>query len=422
VRLVVSAAGDSALPRPGDDGKRRIRCVGDARGVSRGYLHCMTRTSAMRVIDALVVAGLAASALVQLWSSPSTSLQGDRTVHTLLVVVITLPLLVRRRHPGLVCVAVWSSSWLQYELGAGLGQPFFAGVLALYAVGAHADYPQTLVGPVSAGAVVLTVDAQRLVAGDPLDEVVPVWFVLGGVWGFGRWMRRRRAEAASLTERAERAERDREQASEQAVAEERARIARELHDLVAHSMGVIVIQSQGAQRALDVDPEAARAALGSIEATGRNGLSEMRRLLGLLSDAGPGTSTSPQPSLARLRELVDVVRSTGLAVDLSIAGSARTLPPGVDLAAYRIVQEALTNTLKHAGAANARVAVHYRNDVVEVEVADDGTGPETTLSPGRGLVGMRERVALYEGTLETGASPGGGYVVRARLPVNGSPP
>lgn len=162
--------------------------------------------------------------------------------------MITLPLLVRRRQPLLVCITVWGASWLQFELGGGLGQPFFAGVLALYAVGAHTGYPEPVLGAAAAGASILAVDVPRLAAGDPVDEVIPLWFLLGGVWAFGRWMRRRRAEAVSLTERAEKAEQDREEQARLAVAEERARIARELHDLVAHSMGVIVIQSQGAQR------------------------------------------------------------------------------------------------------------------------------------------------------------------------------
>ncbi len=379
----------------------------------------MDRASAVKVVDVLVVLLLAASGVAQVWAAAPHALQGGPPVHSALVLLITLPLLVRRRQPLLVCLTVWGASWLQYELGGGLGQPFFAGVLALYAVGAHAGYPETLLGAAAAGASILVIDVPRLAAGDPIDEVVPLWFLLGGVWAFGRWMRRRRAEAVSLTERAERAEQDREEQARLAVAEERARIARELHDLVAHSMGVIVIQSQGAQRILDKDPHATLAALKAIESTGRNGLAEMRRLLGLLTESYSGNDASPQPRLERLDELVDQVRSAGLPVDFSIEGSARPLPPGVELAAYRIVQEALTNTLKHAGPASARVTVRYLSEAVEVEIADSGAGTGASHPPGHGLVGMKERVALYGGTLETGASEQGGYRVLARIPERG---
>jgi signal transduction histidine kinase len=379
----------------------------------------MDRASAVKVVDVVVVLLLAASGVAQIWGAAPGTLQGGPAVHTALLLLITLPLLARRRYPLLVCLTVWGVSWLQFELGGGLGQPFFAGVLALYSVGAHAGYPQTLFGVAGAAASLFAVDIPRLAAGDPVDEVVPLWFLLGGVWAFGRWMRRRRAEAVSLTERAEKAESDREERARLAVAEERARIARELHDLVAHSMGVIVIQAQGAQRMLDKDPQAARGALEAIESTGRNGLAEMRRLLGLLTESYSGDDTSPQPRLETLDQLVDQVRSAGLSVDLSIEGTARPLPPGVELAAYRIVQEALTNTLKHAGPASARVALRYLPEGVEVEVADSGAGQAAGHSPGHGLIGMKERVALYGGSLETGAMDQGGYRVLARIPERG---
>lgn len=379
----------------------------------------MDRASAVKVVDVVVMLLLAASAVAQVWSSAPGDLQGGPPVHTALVLLITLPLLVRRRHAVLVCVTVWGASWLQLELGGGLGQPFFAGVLALYAVGAHTGYPQTLAGAAAAAASILAIDIPRLAAGDPVDEVVPLWFVLGGVWAFGRWMRRRRAEAVSLTERAEKAEQEREERARLAIAEERARIARELHDLVAHSMGVIVIQAQGAQRMIDKDPQSALSALRAIESTGRNGLAEMRRLVGLLTKSSSGGDASPQPRLEGLDELVDQVRSAGLPVEFSMEGSARPLPPGVELASFRIVQEALTNTLKHAGPASARVTLRYLSDSVEVEVTDSGAGPVASHLPGHGLVGMKERVALYGGTLETGGSERGGYRVLARIPERG---
>jgi signal transduction histidine kinase len=382
----------------------------------------MNRVFAIRAADAVVVTVLAVSALVQVWSTSAAGWVGGRAVHTVLVVLITVPLLVRQRHAVLVLVTVVAASWLQYELGAGLGQPFFALLLALYAAGAHTDYPRTLAGPIFIAVVIVGLDVPRLAAGEPVDEVLPVWFVLAGVWGFGRWMRRRRAETAALTDRAETAEQERELQAARAVAEERARIARELHDLVAHSMGVIVIQSQGAQRMLDSDRARVRDALEAIETTSRDGLAELRRLLGLLTDPDTQGAAGPQPSLERLEDLVEQVRGTGLPVELTIEGEPQTLAPGAQLAAYRIVQEALTNTLKHAGPARACVTVQLRNNHLEVEVTDDGAGPHATTSPGHGLVGMRERVALYGGALEAGGHPDGGYRVHARLPVGGQTP
>jgi signal transduction histidine kinase len=379
----------------------------------------MKRVDVVRVADAVVVTVLVVSALVQVWSTPVAVWVGGRAVHSLLAVLITVPLLVRRRHALLVLVTVVAASWLQLELGGELGQPFFALLLALYAVGAHTGSPQTYAGPVLIAVVIVGLDVPRLVAGEPLDEVVPVWFVLAGTWGFGRWMRRRGVETAVLAARAEIAEREREEQAARAVAEERARIARELHDLVAHSMGVIVIQSQGAQRTLDTNPERVRESLRAIETTSRDGLSELRRLLGLLTDPDTEDADGPQPSLDRLEDLVAQVREAGLPIELTIEAEPPQLAPGVQLAAYRIVQEALTNTLKHAGSARACVTVQFANGHLEVEVTDDGAGPRSTTSPGHGLVGMRERVALYGGALEAGGRPDGGYRVHARLPVGG---
>jgi signal transduction histidine kinase len=187
-------------------------------------------------------------------------------------------------------------------------------------------------------------------------------------------------------------------------------------------MGMIVIQSQAAQRSLEARPDLAQQALSSIETAGRQGMAEMRRLLGLLTGAADG-SVTPQPSLRGLTELVDSVRAAGVPVDLHVAGELSTLPAGVDLSAYRIVQEALTNVVEHAGPASVTVCVRVGGGVVDVEVCDDGRGavPAGPRSGGHGLVGMRERVALYGGSVEAGARPGGGYRVHARLAVEGTP-
>jgi len=212
--------------------------------------------------------------------------------------------------------------------------------------------------------------------------------------------------------------REREVATREAVAAERAAIARELHDVVAHHMSVMVVQA-GAARAVGArDPAATAEALRQIEASGRTGLAEMRRLLAVLKAEEDGNGRAPQPGLARLGELLDAMRASGLPVGAVVEGTPRPLSPGVDLSAYRIVQEALTNALRHAGGASARVVVRYEPDAVQLEIGDDGPGPpeESEASGGHGLIGMRERVQLFGGEFVAGPRPGGGFLVHARLP------
>jgi signal transduction histidine kinase len=213
------------------------------------------------------------------------------------------------------------------------------------------------------------------------------------------------------------AERERDISAREAVAGERARIARELHDVVAHSVSVMVVQAQAGPRLL-ADLEQAKSSFRSIETTGREALVELRRLLGVLRSGDEHAATAPQPGLGALDALVEQVRQAGLRVDLRIEGEPAQLPAGVDLSAYRIVQEALTNTLKHAGSAEAEVIVRYGSATLELEILDNGVGPHTRVNgSGHGLVGMRERVALYGGLLETGNRNGHGFAVRARLPL-----
>lgn len=235
--------------------------------------------------------------------------------------------------------------------------------------------------------------------------------LLGGTpWIFGRLIRRRRLREAEL-DRARRA-------AEAAVVEERARVARELHDVVGHALGVITLQAEGAGRLLAEDPEEVAAALAAIASTSRDALVEMRRLVALLraSDDAPGRA--PAPGLARLQPLVEHVRAAGLPVELVIEGEPRPLPAGIDLSAFRIVQEGLTNALKHAGQATATVCVRYGEDELVVEVLDSGSStPPAESTAGHGLVGMRERVGLYGGRLEAGTVPGEGYALRASLPL-----
>ena len=207
-----------------------------------------------------------------------------------------------------------------------------------------------------------------------------------------------------------------------AIVEERARIARELHDVVAHSISVMVLQARGGRRVLESDPADAHDAFAVIESTGQQALDEMRRLVGMLRSGDESLPLAPQPSLKELDTLVEQVRAAGLPVDLAVEGEPRDLPPGVDLSAFRIVQEALTNALRHAGPARARVVLRYGADELELEISDDGPGTGDESGSGYGLVGMRERVSVYGGELQAGRQPEGGYALRVRLPLRSARP
>ncbi|MEW2066414.1 sensor histidine kinase [Streptomyces sp. NPDC007346] len=255
--------------------------------------------------------------------------------------------------------------------------------------------------------------------------IMTVPFVLA--WVMGDSLRTRRAYFSQLEERAARLEREREAQSKVAVAAERARIARELHDVVAHNVSVMVVQADGAAYVMDAAPDQARQALATISSTGRQALAEMRRLLGVLrtGDAPESGEYVPQPDVEQIEDLVDQVRRTGLTVDFKVEGTARPLPSGVELTAYRIVQEALTNTRKHGGPdAGASVRLVYFDDGLGLLVEDDGRGAAHELyedggadGAGHGMIGMRERVGMVGGTLDAGPRPGGGFRISALLPL-----
>jgi len=237
-------------------------------------------------------------------------------------------------------------------------------------------------------------------------------------WVLGDSMRYRRAYLTALEDRAARLERERDAQAQIATAAERARIARELHDVIAHNVSVMVVQADGASYALRTDPERAGQALAAISHTGRKALAEMRRLLGVLRSGDERADLAPVPGLDQLRELVDQARQAGMSVSLSLDGPPRPLPEGAELAAYRVVQESLTNTRKHGGlAAAAAVSLRYEPDGLLLQVTDDGLGAAAADDgPGHGLTGMRERIEMYGGTIQAGPLPGGGYQVTARLP------
>jgi signal transduction histidine kinase len=240
-----------------------------------------------------------------------------------------------------------------------------------------------------------------------------------GAWGLGAYARARRGYREELEARAALLEREREQLARLAVHEERAAIARELHDIVAHSVGVMLVGVRGARDALRTAPGAAEETLARVEASGERSVAELRRILALLRDPAAAADTRPQPSLAEVAALVDEHRAAGLPVRLEVRGAQEALPDGVELSAYRIVQEALTNARRHAAPSRVTVTLTFRGTSLNVEVEDDGAAPAEASAggPGHGLVGMRERVALLGGELDVGPRPAGGFRVAARLPL-----
>ena len=289
----------------------------------------------------------------------------------------------------------------------------FAYFVSLFSLGAHARGREVvasvllvLIGIATFG---LT-DSDTFAPGD----IAFATFFVGGPWATGLALRLR----GDLAESNARLRREQEEATRRAVAEERATIARELHDVVAHAISVTVLQSRGARRMLGRDEEKVRRALDAIEHTNTQALGDMRRLLAILRDTEGDAATTPQPSLERLDDLVADVRDSGLAVELEELGEDRDVPPGVDLSAYRIIQEALTNVLKHAEAARATVRLEYGTDELRLSVRDDGRGAISVNGTGHGLVGIRERVAVVGGEVEAGPAAGGGFEVSARLPYS----
>ena len=377
----------------------------------------MRATWVQPLLDVGVPAALAVLAVVQLTTDPPP---GNPALVTACALAATLPLGLRRRYPLPVTVVV--SLALIPQVLAGNGTPatfasFLASMVCVYTL-ARLSRPAAIAAglTVLAAAVVVTgVLQERTSAFSPFDVVYPLaYFGLAG--GLGALVRQRALRMSAVEDRAVALEERLEREAELAAAEERTRIARELHDVVAHGLSLMVVQAEAAEELMDRSPADARARLHRVQDTGRQSLGEMRRLLGVLRAAGPDTPTAPQPSLARLQELVDDAAAAGLRVEVTTDGDLGRLPLGVELTAFRIVQEALTNTRRHARATRAQVHVCAGPGLLALEITDDGAGPAGS-HPGHGLIGMRERVALYGGTLTTGAGPAGGFRVAAELPV-----
>jgi signal transduction histidine kinase len=347
--------------------------------------------------DTAVVAGIVlgiGEALLQ----PNAGV--SRWFELVATVAVLSPLLVRRRFPFgapvAVGVALAVASFFDHSFLYDLA-PASAGVAAVFLVGTVAPRSRALIGLALTFGVVAV--ATHNDPGGGVDDFAAIALGLAPVWLLGAALRRKQEEA------------------QLAVADERARIARELHDVVGHNVSVMTVQAAAVRRLLRSDQGREREALLAVERSGREAMAEMRRMVGVLRHAGDKASLTPQPSLSQLGKLVEKTRRAGLPVDLLVEGTAIELSPGVDLAAYRVVQEGLTNALKHSRATRAEVRVRYGDGQVEVSVTNDGRPDSNGRRTGHGLVGMRERVAVYGGQLEAGPQPSGRFRLRARLPA-----
>lgn len=374
------------------------------------------------IFDALLAASLVALALVSLLAGARDVGSYD-SLSVALLLLQPVPLVLRRVMPITV---------LLVTLGMTLAHALFAvedlssGLAVLIATFTVAEsYPRRRSAPLAilVGVAFFLLIASRGGIPAALGSVIQTELAVLAAWTLGAWARERQAYIGVVEDRAALAERTRADEARRAVAEERERIAREMHDVVAHHVSVIVIQAGAAERALDRRPEDARQAVAAIAETGRQALADMRTMIGILGPSpgggAEGDAPEPMPGLDRLGELIESVRAAGLPVELEISGERRPLDPVVELSAHRIIQEALTNTLKHATGARSRVAVRFGTDELELHVEDEagaGGGDLADAGHGRGLIGMRERVAMLGGDFEAGPTPTG-FRVGARLPL-----
>jgi signal transduction histidine kinase len=374
--------------------------------------------------DAVLAAFLAVTSVLPVLAFGDPSWGKPKALGVALGLLSTVPVAWRARRPlTAFAIVLFANGACIYAAAPheAAFQPFVALTLTAYSVGSRTEGRRALwVPPVLLLASVPVFVAARL-HGQDSGNIIPsvVWLV--AAWAVGRVVRSWRHKNAALEAANRELQEQRELQAQAAVTVERGRIARELHDVVAHNVSMIVVQAGAAARVLHGEQPDVRNALEVIAATGRETVDEMRTLLGVLrSDDGP-SALKPQPGLADLEQLVSGVREAGLPVTLRIEGAPRPLPQTLDLSAFRIVQEALTNTLKHAGLARAEVTVRYEDGLVTLEIADTGHGPDggsiTGRGTGHGLVGMRERAAMLGGELEAARADSGGFTVRARLPV-----
>jgi signal transduction histidine kinase len=373
------------------------------------------------VFDALVVVA-AIGAVIELIVKPGEVQYHPTTTNWFLIpaaLATILPLLARRRLPFLapatVLIVAAAVSFVDGNFAPISFSIFISIIAAAFLLGMNADRREALAGvPLIVAVAAIAVRNQPDTS---TEETLFITLILLCAWVGGFALSRRLAEAREAEERATALAAEQTRLAEEAAEEERSRIARELHDVVAHHVSVMTVQAGAVRRLLKPEQEREREALVSVEETGRKALTEMRRLLGVLKEEAAPAPLAPQPGMATLDTLLDQVREAGLPVELSTEGKPVELAPGVDLSAYRIIQEALTNALRHAGPARAWVVVRYGEKNLELEIANDGRSDGNNPAGGHGLVGMKERVAVYGGELESGPRPGGGFAVRARLPI-----
>jgi signal transduction histidine kinase len=375
------------------------------------------------VVDGLIALGLTALSLITILGGAQDIGSYD-PLSLVLLMLQTLPLVLRRRFPMTV---------LAVTMGATVAHAFFAtgeslnstmgSLVAIYTVADQYDRRRSAIAAVISGLAIAVVIVGKVGIPAGLSGLIQSELSVAILWVLGTWARERRRYLGTVEERALHAEHEREERAQRAVAEERERIAREMHDVVTHHVSVIVIQAGAGLRALERRPEDARDALQAIDESGRRALADMRRMLGILGRPANAAEEvpAPMPGLDRLGELLEQVRAAGLSVELAVVGEPRELDAGIELTAYRIIQEALTNSLKHARGARARVDVRYEPDALEVRVVDDGgrgeVGSAALGGQGHGLIGMRERVALFGGRFEAGPRDDG-FRIAARLPLD----
>ena len=364
--------------------------------------------------DRLLAVAVAAGILIQ--ATLAYEARGADAIHRrdalALGVAMLLAVSLAWRHRAPLVVLALAIAAALASVGAPMDAPLAVVValtVATYSVGAYAIGRDAVVGGVGVAVLIAVAVAKDLGADAEVNDVAVPALILGTPWLAGLSLRSRHEREAAF-------DRLRLEQANAAVADERARIARDLHDAVAHSIGVIILQARGARRMFQTDPDATLEALDAIETTGTAALAEMRGLVGVLRDDEQPMPLAPPPSLRHVESLVATVREAGLPVELSIEGTPVGLPAGMDASAYRIVQEALTNALAHAGAASANVVIRYGADDLDLEIGDTGVGPRD-VEAGHGLTGMRQRVSFLDGRLDVGPRPGGGYMVRASLPL-----
>lgn len=384
-------------------------------------------TRLTRLLDLALAAGVTAAGVAEVWVPfQSRAGEGDPVASTVVTLLLGAALTRRRAHPlatAVVALSVWPVAFVLtpvYVLFFGQLVPM---AVAVFSVARYGRGRVPFVGAGLAAATLLFFDLFVAVLQTP-GEIVFHWGVFAIVWGFGYGLRRHEERAEESTRRAVAAEVAAAEQAMAAVLAERTRIARELHDIVAHSVSTMVVQAGAAEQVVGEDPELVRRALATIRTTGADALGEMRRVVAMLREDGAveaaGAERAPQPGLAGLPALLATTRAAGLEATLEVRGDPQPLPPGLELSGYRVVQEALTNVRRHAGASSVRVVVEHRRDELRIEVVDDGTGHDAQGGVdrgGHGLLGMRERVTMYGGRVEAGPGATGGFVVRAVLPL-----